>query len=89
LPAAAVAAAERIPLIAIESAGERHARPPAVRFITADYGLHRPGTAYRMDEVAIPLRAVLSSDLPSDAEVLEEIHRRIRARSASPGRSRG
>lgn len=89
LPAAAVAAAERIPLIAIESAGERHARPPAVRLITADYGLHRAGTAYRMDEVAIPLRAVLASDLPSDADVLEEIHRRITARLAFPSRSPG
>jgi formylmethanofuran dehydrogenase subunit B len=46
---------------------------PAVRFTTAIYGVHRAGTAYRMDEVPIPLRAVLSSELPSDEEVLQAI----------------
>jgi formylmethanofuran dehydrogenase subunit B len=43
---------------------------PAVKFTTAVYGIHRPGTAYRMDEIPIPLRPVLSSDYPSDDEVL-------------------
>ena len=40
---------------------------------TATYGVHRAGTAYRMDEVPIPLRRVLESPLPSDAEVLQKI----------------
>ena len=34
-----------------------------VQFTTAVYGIHRPGTAYRMDEVPIPLRKVLDSPL--------------------------
>ncbi|MCE9528371.1 MAG: formylmethanofuran dehydrogenase subunit B [Planctomycetales bacterium] len=46
---------------------------PAVKFTTAVYGIHRPGTAYRMDEVPIPLRPMLSSDYPSDDEVLSAI----------------
>ncbi len=46
---------------------------PAVKFTTAVYGIHRPGTAYRMDEIPIPLRPVLKSDYPSDDEVLSEI----------------
>jgi formylmethanofuran dehydrogenase subunit B len=46
---------------------------PAVKFTTAVYGIHRPGTAYRMDEIPIPLRPVLSSDYPSDDEVLSAI----------------
>jgi len=46
---------------------------PAVKFTTAVYGIHRPGTAYRMDEIPIPLRAVLKSDYPSDDEVLSAI----------------
>ena len=46
---------------------------PAVRFTTAIYGIHRPGTAYRMDEVPIPLRKVLPSSLPSDGEVLNAL----------------
>jgi formylmethanofuran dehydrogenase subunit B len=71
LPAAAVERAEGVPLIAVESPGQVHRRPPAVQIFTADYGLHRPGTAYRMDEVAIPLRTILASELPSDADVLQ------------------
>ena len=46
---------------------------PAVKFTTAVYGIHRAGTAYRMDEIPIPLRPVLQSDYPSDDEVLSEI----------------
>ncbi len=48
-----------------------------VRFTTAIYGLHRPGTAYRMDEVPIPLKTVLRSHYPSDAEVLAAIDSRL------------
>ena len=44
-----------------------------VRFTTAVYGLHRAGTAYRMDEVPIPLRQMMSSSFPSDEEVLVAI----------------
>jgi formylmethanofuran dehydrogenase subunit B len=39
-----------------------------------------PGTAYRMDDVPIPLRAVLPTEYPSDAEVLDRIRRRIAGR---------
>lgn len=46
---------------------------PSVKFTTAVYGIHRPGTAYRMDEIPIPLRPVLHSDYPSDDEVLSAI----------------
>ncbi len=48
-----------------------------VRFTTAVYGFHRPGVVYRMDEVPIPLRAVLPTDYPSDAEVLQGILQRL------------
>mgnify|MGYP003342386529 FL=1 len=54
------------------SFAEVHVRP-AVRFRTAVYGIHRRGTAYRMDEVPIPLRQLLPSDLPSDDEVLRAV----------------
>lgn len=46
---------------------------PTVRFTTAVYGIHRCGTAYRMDEIPIPLRQILPSEYPSDDEVLREI----------------
>jgi formylmethanofuran dehydrogenase subunit B len=50
---------------------------PDVHFTTAIYGIHRPGTAYRMDEVPIPLRAILQSELPADHEVLEAMRERF------------
>ena len=48
-----------------------------MQFTTAIYGIHRPGTAYRMDEIPIPLRGFLPSDYPSDDEVLREIEKRV------------
>ena len=46
---------------------------PTVRITTAIYGIHLPGTAYRMDDVPIPLRAVLPAKYPCDEEVLRRI----------------
>ena len=57
-------------MIALDVAGGPTPVPAAVRFTTAVYGVHRPGTAYRMDEVPIPLRVLLESDDPCDGDVL-------------------
>jgi formylmethanofuran dehydrogenase subunit B len=46
---------------------------PDVLFTTAVYGIHKPGTAYRMDEVPIPLSVLLPSSYPSDGEILTAI----------------
>jgi formylmethanofuran dehydrogenase subunit B len=43
---------------------------PTVQFTTAIYGIHAPGTAYRMDEVPIPLRSLINSCYKTDDEVL-------------------
>ncbi|NOY30743.1 MAG: formylmethanofuran dehydrogenase subunit B, partial [Planctomycetes bacterium] len=67
----------RIPTIVLDNPGvERHLHSN-VSFTTAVYGIHRKGTAYRMDEVPIPLRPVLESNLPSDEDVLKAIEARI------------
>jgi formylmethanofuran dehydrogenase subunit B len=66
-----------IPVIALDPPHVRPPFTPAVRFTTAVYGVHRPGTAYRMDEVAIPLRMLTESNYPSDGEVLTELLRRV------------
>lgn len=47
---------------------------PTVRFQTAVYGIHHLGTAYRMDDIPIPLRPSLTTDFPTDGEVLRAIH---------------
>ena len=73
--AAARSHLDRVPVILLDPVfADVHVRP-AIRFRTAVYGIHRRGTAYRMDEVPVPLRPVVSSELPSDDEVLRSIQR--------------
>ncbi len=76
-PPAAAEHLRRIPVIALDPPHVRPPFTPAVRFTTAVYGVHRPGTAYRMDEVPIPLRVLTASDSPSDGEVLNELLTRV------------
>ncbi len=67
----------RVPTIVLDHPTVASSIEPTIRFTTAVYGIHRPGTAYRMDGVPIPLRAFLSSCYPSDDEVLRSIADRI------------
>jgi formylmethanofuran dehydrogenase subunit B len=75
---AAISHLRQIPTIALDHPTVESAVSPTVRFTTAVYGIHLPGTAYRMDEVPIPLRAILPSQYPSDADVLGGIVRDLR-----------
>jgi formylmethanofuran dehydrogenase subunit B len=69
--AAALGHLRGIPTIALDYPTVESVPPPTVRFTTAVYGVHRPGTAYRMDEIPIPLRGFLPTDYPSDGDVLD------------------
>ena len=60
---------------------------PTVRFTTAIYGVHAAGTAYRMDEVPLPLKAFLPSDYPTDADVLSGIRCSIQKQQAQKARA--
>ncbi|MBY0522874.1 MAG: formylmethanofuran dehydrogenase subunit B [Gemmataceae bacterium] len=64
-----------IPTIALDYPTVPSYLPPTVRFTTSVYGVHQPGTAYRMDGVPIPLRTVLPSAYPSDGDVLRGIQK--------------
>jgi formylmethanofuran dehydrogenase subunit B len=75
----------RIPTIMLDYPHVRSPIEPTVGFTTAIYGIHREGTAYRMDEIPIPLRQVLDSPLPSDGDVLRGILRRFSQVPGSPG----
>jgi formylmethanofuran dehydrogenase subunit B len=66
-----------VPLIVLDPPTAEPAVPAKVRFTTAVYGIHLAGTARRMDEVPIPLRELLPSDYPGDAEVLAAIEKRL------------
>jgi formylmethanofuran dehydrogenase subunit B len=79
-PAARERLAE-LPVIALDYPHLTSRVPPTVRFTTAVYGVHAVGTAYRMDEVPLPLKAFLPTTYPTDAQVLnllaEELARRL------------
>ena len=83
---AALAELRRIPTIVLDHPTVESLIAPAIRFTTAVYGVHRPGTVYRMDGVPIPLRAFLESSYPSDDEVLSGIDEELaNAKKAVPG----
>ncbi|MBV9923300.1 MAG: formylmethanofuran dehydrogenase subunit B [Pseudonocardia sp.] len=69
----AIAFLATIPTVVLDYPGVECPVRPTVQFTTAVYGVHAPGTVYRMDEIPIPLRAFLQTELPTDAEVLREI----------------
>ncbi len=78
----AVARLREIPTILLDYPTASRPLTPDVAFTTAVYGVHLPGTAYRMDEVPVPLRAVLETTYPSDADVLGDIGQALFGQSA-------
>jgi formylmethanofuran dehydrogenase subunit B len=70
LSAAAQAALRRIPTIVLDYPHIEAPLAPTVRFTTAVYGIHAPGTAYRMDEIPIPLRRIMPAHYPTDADII-------------------
>jgi len=64
---------QRIPTIVLDPATAPSLFAPTVRFTTSVYGIHLPGTAYRMDEVPIPLQAILPPQYASDEGILTAI----------------
>jgi formylmethanofuran dehydrogenase subunit B len=73
----AVAHLRLIPTVVLDPPGVEPAVPATVRFRTAIPGIHLPGTAYRMDGVPVPLRAVLPGRYPSDQEILHDIQHHV------------
>ncbi|MHB8973361.1 MAG: formylmethanofuran dehydrogenase subunit B [Pirellulaceae bacterium] len=66
-----------IPSIVLDYPATECSWRPTVQFTTAIYGIHRAGTAYRMDEVPVPLQQILSSSLPADHDVLDAIRQAL------------
>jgi formylmethanofuran dehydrogenase subunit B len=69
-----------LPVIVLDPPNANWGIRADVRFHTAIYGIHRRATAYRMDEIPIPLRKVIHSEMPADDEVLRGILSRLRER---------
>lgn len=75
---AARAALAGVPTVVLDGPDAEPVPEPDVQITTAVPGVHVGGTVYRMDEVPIPLSAVLPSPYPSDAAVLRALEARVR-----------
>jgi formylmethanofuran dehydrogenase subunit B len=67
----------RVPTVVLDGPDAEATCRADVRVTTAVPGVHVGGTAYRMDEVPLALRAVLPSVYPPDAEVLRHLRERL------------
>jgi formylmethanofuran dehydrogenase subunit B len=84
LSAAARTTVTGVPTIALDYPNASLSFDATVSITTAIHGIHAPGTANRMDEVTIPLRQFVETDLPTDEAVLEAVRERVgRLRSRS------
>lgn len=87
LPDAALDHLREIPTVVLDPPSRDAPLLAAVRFRIATVGVHTAGTAYRMDSVPVQLRAALPNAYPSDAEILNEIERRLESNSEGAGHS--
>jgi formylmethanofuran dehydrogenase subunit B len=63
----------RVPTIVLDPKVTHTSKLARVHITTAPTGISSPGTAYRMDEIPLPLRPSLKSPYPSDEEVVRKI----------------
>lgn len=86
-PRAAIEHLRKIPVILLDPSETYTSQIARVVFTTATYGIHAPGTVYRMDDVALTLRPALESPYPSDEQVLRAIKERMQALLAGGAKS--
>jgi len=78
LPAAARQHFVSLPTVALQTLDTPSPRHATVIFNVGANGIEVPGTMYRLDDVPLPLRAVLASSLPSDCHVLSRLEQRVK-----------
>jgi formylmethanofuran dehydrogenase subunit B len=72
----------RIPTIVLDPKVTHTSRLARVHITTAVTGISAHGTAYRMDEIPLPLRPALKSPYPTDEEVIRRIHEAVATKPA-------
>jgi formylmethanofuran dehydrogenase subunit B len=72
----------RIPTIVLDPKVTHTSRLARVHITTAVTGISAGGTAYRMDEIPLPLRPALKSPYPTDEEVVRRIRAAVSAKPA-------
>ena len=70
----------RIPTIVLDPKVTYTSKLARVHITTAATGISAPGTAYRMDEIPLPLRPALKSPYPTDEDVIRRIHQAVHSR---------
>jgi len=70
------------PTIVLDPKVTHTSRLARVHITTAATGISAPGTAYRMDEIPLPLRPALRSPYPTDEEVIRRIREAVAAKPA-------
>jgi formylmethanofuran dehydrogenase subunit B len=80
MPQPAIDHLARIPTIVLDPKVTHTSRLARVHITTAATGISAPGTAYRMDEIPLPLRPALRSPYPTDEEVLRRIRQAVAAK---------
>ena len=78
LPGKAARRMAEIPTIALDTHESETTKIARIVFITATAGIHVEGTIYRMDNIPIRMRKVLTSRYPSDEEVLTRLLARVK-----------
>ena len=67
----------RIPTIVLDPKVTHTSRLARVHITTSVAGISAPGTAYRMDEIPLPLKPALKSPYPTDEEVIRRINEAV------------
>jgi formylmethanofuran dehydrogenase subunit B len=80
MPQPAIDHLARIPTIVLDPKVTHTSKLARVHITTAVTGISAPGTAYRMDEIPLPLRPALKSPYPTDEEVIRRIYKAVAAK---------
>ncbi len=67
-----------IPYVAVDWRTTPTVEHAAVSFTTKTYSIHQSGVVYRADDVPLPVRPILTTELPSDVQILEMLEAQIR-----------
>jgi formylmethanofuran dehydrogenase subunit B len=82
MPQPAIDHLARIPTIVLDPKVTHTSKLARVHITTAATGISAAGTAYRMDEIPLPLRPALKSPYPTDEQVLRRIREAVQRRPA-------
>src|SRR4029453_13558612 len=80
MPQPAIDHLTRIATIVLDPKVTHTSRLARLHFTPAVTGISAPGTAYRMDEIPLPLRPALKSPYPTDEEVIRRIYQAVAAK---------